>query len=239
MMLSLTKHLLRTSARFNRRRCYSTHKYGLYLIFEDQVADAPPKIAIEKAVAGGVTMVQIREKKKSTSQFIKEAREIKAQLRGSNVPLIINDLIDVALACDADGVHVGQTDMSIEDARKILGPNKIIGCTVSNLHQAKLALFHGADYLVSYCALILDIASLTVNSGNRCNIPYCHKARKQAAGARDVQGHLRFDLVARRSNRWCEQKQRPVVYAGWCCRPSSVCQHPRFTCEWWLDHRGE
>jgi thiamine-phosphate diphosphorylase/hydroxyethylthiazole kinase len=117
------------------------------LIFEEQIADVAAKIAIQQAVAGGTTMVQIREKKKSTSQFIKEARELKALLRGSDVPLIINDRIDVALACDADGVHVGQTDMGVKDARKILGPNKIIGCTVSNPHQAKLALLQGADYL--------------------------------------------------------------------------------------------
>ena len=94
-------------------------------------------------------MIQIREKKKSTGEFIREAREIKALLRGSNVPLIINDRIDVALACDADGVHVGQTDMAVRDARRILGPDKIIGCTVSSPLQAKHALFQGADYLVS------------------------------------------------------------------------------------------
>lgn len=149
-MLSLTKHLLLTTGKIARRKYSTQNKYGLYLIFEEQIADVPSKIAIQQAVAGGTTMVQIREKKKSTSQFIKEARELKALLRGSNVPLIINDRIDVALACDADGVHVGQTDMGVKDARKILGPNKIIGCTVSNPHQAKLALLQGADYLVSY-----------------------------------------------------------------------------------------
>ena len=82
---------------------------------------------VEKALKGGVTLLQLREKNMSTDDFINSAKEIKSLCEKYNVPLIINDNVDVAKAVNADGVHIGQNDMPAHEARKILGKNKIIG----------------------------------------------------------------------------------------------------------------
>src|SRR5882724_2116055 len=78
-------------------------------------------------VAGGATLIQLRDKYGSTRRMIEEAQAIKALLAGTGVPLVINDRVDVALIAEADGVHVGQDDMRVEDARRLLGPKAIIG----------------------------------------------------------------------------------------------------------------
>lgn len=88
-----------------------------------------------------------REKEAETSEFIEKAAECAEICHSYNVPLLINDRIDVALACDADGVHVGQSDMSAEMARKILGPGKIIGVSCKTPSQAMKAWADGADYI--------------------------------------------------------------------------------------------
>ena len=80
---------------------------------------------VEKALKGGVTLLQLREKNMSTDDFINSAKEIKSLCEKYNVPLIINDNVDVAKAVNADGVHIGQNDMPAHEARKILGKNKI------------------------------------------------------------------------------------------------------------------
>ncbi|KAA0989622.1 thiamine phosphate synthase [Dyadobacter aurulentus] len=87
---------------------------------------------VEEAVQGGVTMVQLREKTLSTRAFIDRAKRLKAILEPYNVPLIINDRVDVALAANADGVHVGQNDMPFELLNQMLPPEKIIGISVEN-----------------------------------------------------------------------------------------------------------
>lgn len=102
---------------------------------------------VSAAVDGGVTMVQLREKDAPTGEFIKLAREIKAILSPLNIPLIINDRVDVALAVDADGVHIGQSDMSYEDARRLLGKNKIIGLSVENFEDIDIANTLDVDYI--------------------------------------------------------------------------------------------
>ncbi len=84
-------------------------------------------------VAGGATLIQLRDKKGATRQMIEEARAIKAALAGTGVPLVINDRVDVALIAGADGVHVGQEDMRAEDARRLLGPNAIIGQSIKTV----------------------------------------------------------------------------------------------------------
>ena len=84
---------------------------------------------VEKALKGGVTLLQLREKNMSTDDFVNSAKEIKSLCEKYNVPLIINDNVDVAKAVNADGVHIGQNDMPTHEARKILGKNKIIGTT--------------------------------------------------------------------------------------------------------------
>lgn len=105
--------------------------------------------AVDKALSGGVTLLQLREKNMAEADFIKSAQEIKQVCKERGVPLIINDNVNVALAVDADGVHLGQGDMPISRARQILGKNKIIGITAKTVEQAVEAEKNGADYLGS------------------------------------------------------------------------------------------
>jgi thiamine-phosphate pyrophosphorylase/hydroxymethylpyrimidine kinase/phosphomethylpyrimidine kinase/thiamine-phosphate diphosphorylase len=105
--------------------------------------------AVEMALSGGVTMLQLREKNMPTEDFIKSARKIKSICEKFNVPLIINDNIDVVAAVDADGVHLGQGDTPLVEARRILGNDKIIGITAKTTEQALTAERNGADYLGS------------------------------------------------------------------------------------------
>ncbi|MFP4620088.1 MAG: thiamine phosphate synthase [Bacteroidales bacterium] len=102
---------------------------------------------IEKSVNGGTTIVQLREKDLDTKDFIEEALQVKKILEPYGVPLLINDRVDVALAVEADGVHLGQTDMPYEMARKILGKDAIIGLSVENYEQAKEADKLNLDYI--------------------------------------------------------------------------------------------
>ncbi len=102
---------------------------------------------VEEAVKGGVTMVQIREKDCSTREFVGLAMRLKKMLSLYGVPLIINDRVDVALAADADGLHIGQSDMPYEMARKLLGPGKIIGLSVENIGQVHEANRFDVDYI--------------------------------------------------------------------------------------------
>lgn len=102
---------------------------------------------VEDALRGGVTFLQLREKHLSYDEYLEEAREIKALCDKYNVPLIINDNVDIALAVDASGVHVGQSDMEAREARAKLGPDKIIGVSAHNVEEALTAVKSGADYL--------------------------------------------------------------------------------------------
>lgn len=102
---------------------------------------------VKEALEGGITFLQLREKHLSKEEFIKEAREMKELSREYKVPFVINDNIEVALAVDADGVHIGQDDMSVEEARKLLGEDKIIGVSAHNVEEAIKAQKGGADYL--------------------------------------------------------------------------------------------
>jgi thiamine-phosphate pyrophosphorylase len=97
-------------------------------------------------VAGGATLIQLRDKHGSTRAMIEEARAIKAVLAGTGVPLVINDRVDVALAAGADGVHLGQDDMRAEDARRLLGPKAIIGLSIKSVAQANAAPLDVIDY---------------------------------------------------------------------------------------------
>ena len=112
----------------------------LYLVTDrDLSLGRPLEEIVTEAVAGGATMVQLREKEASTADFVALARQLKAALAPLGVPLVINDRIDVALAADADGVHIGQSDMPYEDARRLLGPDKIIGLSVESLADIEAA----------------------------------------------------------------------------------------------------
>lgn len=102
---------------------------------------------LEEALKGGVTFVQLREKELSEDAFVEEAFEIKKLCAKYNVPFVINDNVNVAKKVDADGVHVGQSDMEAMDVRKILGPDKIIGVSAGSVEEALKAEAHGADYI--------------------------------------------------------------------------------------------
>jgi thiamine-phosphate pyrophosphorylase len=98
------------------------------------------------AVAGGATLIQLRDKHRSARRMIEEARAIHAVLAGTGVPLVINDRVDVALAAQVDGLHVGQDDMRVEDARRLLGPRAIIGLSIKTVAQANAAPVEMLDY---------------------------------------------------------------------------------------------
>ena len=102
---------------------------------------------IEDALKGGVTILQLREKNLGKEEFLAEAKEVKALCEKYNVPLIINDKVDIALKAGADGVHVGIEDMSVEEIRKMAPEDFIIGATAKTKEQAKIAEDSGADYL--------------------------------------------------------------------------------------------
>lgn len=102
---------------------------------------------VEEALKGGVTILQLREKEKSTREYIELAEKVHAIAKQYNVPLIIDDRVDVALAVDAEGVHVGASDMPVATARKLMGENKIVGATAKTVPWAKEACEQGADYL--------------------------------------------------------------------------------------------
>ena len=103
--------------------------------------------AVEKALAGGVTCVQLREKHLPFDEFLRTAKEIKSLCQSYHVPFIVDDNLDIALACDADGLHIGQNDMPAAKARKLLGPDKILGVSAQTVEQAIAACRDGADYL--------------------------------------------------------------------------------------------
>ncbi len=121
---------------------------SLYLVTDRGLSLGRSTVDIVRAaVAGGVTCVQLREKECSTRQFVAEARAVREVLAGTDIPLIINDRIDVALAVDADGVHLGQTDMLIADARRLVGTDMLIGISAECVDDAVRAQAEGADYV--------------------------------------------------------------------------------------------
>lgn len=102
---------------------------------------------VEQALQGGATLLQLREKDKSTREYMELAEKVHAITRRYHVPLIIDDRVDVALAIDAEGVHVGVSDMPVATARKLMGDDKIVGATAKTVPWAKEAHEQGADYL--------------------------------------------------------------------------------------------
>lgn len=121
--------------------------YKLYLVTDDQQDLATLKFVVERAVSGGVTMVQVREKHGDVRAFIERAKAVKSVLARTGVPLIINDRVDVALAVDADGLHLGQSDMPAVLARQLIGPNKILGLSIETDKQLQEADSLPIDYI--------------------------------------------------------------------------------------------
>jgi len=122
--------------------------YSLYLVTDSGLSRGrSQREIVAAAIRGGVTVVQYREKNATTRQMIAEASELRELCAARGIPFIVNDRIDVALAVDADGVHVGQDDMPAALARRLIGAGKILGVSVENADQARVAEREGADYL--------------------------------------------------------------------------------------------
>ncbi|WP_296142981.1 thiamine phosphate synthase [uncultured Anaerococcus sp.] len=121
---------------------------SLYLVTNrDKLSDEEFFDVIEKSLKGGVSLVQLREKTAPAREVIELAKKLKKLCHSYNVPLLVDDRVDIALAADLDGVHLGNDDMDVADARKILGDDKIIGSTAKNLEWAMAEEKKGADYL--------------------------------------------------------------------------------------------
>jgi thiamine-phosphate pyrophosphorylase len=120
----------------------------LYAIVDSEHAGGHslPDIA-RRAVEGGATLVQLRDKRQSTREMVAQARAIKAALVPAGIPFIVNDRVDVALAADADGVHLGQDDIDVADARRLLGPDAIIGWSVKTMSEAQAAPLQHLTYV--------------------------------------------------------------------------------------------
>ncbi|MCL1792061.1 MAG: thiamine phosphate synthase [Peptococcaceae bacterium] len=122
--------------------------YTLYLVTDRTLLSTPTLTeAVEKAIRGGCTLVQLREKTLPSREFYSTAQDLRALTRAYNVPLIINDRVDIALAVDADGVHIGQQDLPAAAVRNLIGPAKIMGVSAHTLEEAQAAAKAQADYL--------------------------------------------------------------------------------------------
>lgn len=122
--------------------------YSIYLVTDrDLMSTETLEEAVELAIKGGATLIQLREKDCSSLDFYKTAVSVKAVTDKYNVPLLINDRLDIAQAVNCDGIHIGQSDMPCRIAREILGNNKIIGVSAGCLEEALKAQEDGADYL--------------------------------------------------------------------------------------------
>ena len=122
--------------------------YSLYLVTDDSTDEEKFLKTIEESILGGVSIVQLREKEATSLNFYNIALKVKEITNKYNIPLIINDRIDIALAIDAEGVHLGQSDLPCKIARKLIG-DKILGISASNIDEAKTAEAEGADYIGS------------------------------------------------------------------------------------------
>lgn len=122
--------------------------WTLYVITDAKLSRGRSHLEVLRAaIAGGATIVQYREKEGSSLQMYREALEIRQMVREAGIPFIVNDRVDIALAVDADGVHVGQDDLPAPVARKLIGKEKILGVSATNLEEAIQAERDGADYI--------------------------------------------------------------------------------------------
>jgi thiamine-phosphate pyrophosphorylase len=124
------------------------HDYTLYLVTDRALMSTPTLTeAVEQAILGGCTMVQLREKELSSLEYYRQAMEIKQITDQYHVPLIINDRIDIAMAVKAEGVHIGQSDLPAAVARKLIGADMLLGVSAASVTEALQAEKDGADYL--------------------------------------------------------------------------------------------
>ncbi len=122
--------------------------YDLCVVTDARLSRGRDHVQVaEAAVRGGATMIQLREKEASTRSLVTAGEQLRAMTRGAGVPLIVNDRIDVTLAVDADGVHVGQDDMLAALSRRLIGPGRLLGVSATTLDEALCGEQDGADYL--------------------------------------------------------------------------------------------
>jgi thiamine-phosphate pyrophosphorylase len=146
-----------------------------YLITDSKLSKKGTLSDVENALKAGCKIIQYREKNKSTKDMIKEAEKIKKKCGGKAI-FLVNDRVDIALAVDSDGIHIGQDDIPYGIARRILGNEKIIGLTVHNLEEAAKAEKIGADYIG--LSPIFDTGTKN-NAGTACGIEMIKKVRKE------------------------------------------------------------
>lgn len=130
--------------------------YTLYLVTDRQLMSCDSLTeAVEQAILGGCTMIQLREKELSSLEFYNQAVAVKQVTDKYHIPLIINDRIDIAMAVQATGVHIGQHDLPAAAVRKVIGENMLLGVSASSIAEAIQAQQDGADYLgVGQCSLL-------------------------------------------------------------------------------------
>ncbi|MEL6947157.1 MAG: thiamine phosphate synthase [Pseudomonadota bacterium] len=133
-----------TTPGINPRTALNIRLYGIIDPLRCQGRDIVP--LVKQAAAGGITLLQYRDKTADTRTLVENARAIKQALTGTGIPVLMNDRVDVALAAKLDGVHIGQSDMTPADARRLLGADAIIGLTVKTADQAKVAPLDIIDY---------------------------------------------------------------------------------------------
>lgn len=122
--------------------------FSLYLVTDRGLMSTQTLTeAVEQAILGGCTMVQLREKESSSLEFYEQAQEVKRITDRYGVPLIINDRVDIALAVEAAGIHIGQSDLPVPDVRRLIGMEMLLGVSVSSSEEAGKAMEDGADYL--------------------------------------------------------------------------------------------
>jgi len=139
-------------------------KYQLYLILDPNFCKFYSILDVVRlAIAGGVTCVQLRNKVDTKEVILKQAKALKESMQGTDVPLIINDHVSIAKAIDADGVHLGQSDINAFEAREQLGPDKIIGLSTSRLEQ----LYEVDDTIVDYCG----VGPIYDTTSKKCDVP--------------------------------------------------------------------
>ncbi|MFW5741454.1 MAG: thiamine phosphate synthase [Myxococcota bacterium] len=122
----------------------------LYVVTDrEQAGERGVAHVVRAAIEGGATIIQLRDKRAGTRELVEQARALVALCRPHRVPLLVNDRVDVALAAGADGVHLGQSDMDLSDARRLMGDEAIIGVSVRDAREVTLAERHGASYVAA------------------------------------------------------------------------------------------
>jgi thiamine-phosphate pyrophosphorylase len=153
----------------------------LYALLDPAVAGGRTLPQLATSLVGSATIVQLRDKHGSTRDMVATARALKAMLKPAGIPLLINDRVDVALAAEADGVHIGQDDMAAADARRLLGSDAIIGLSIKSLTQAAEASLDLLDYVAVggvYATTSKDNTAAPIGTGGLRAIAAAIRARK-------------------------------------------------------------